>query len=249
MNRISLSDEVLVSLGLQDKVEIVRFNVVRRVEHFLLIFSFFALALTGLPQMFNSADWAQWTLGAFGGIETTRWIHHFFAILFVLEGIFHIAYLIYGVMKKHMGFEMLPSWNDFKDFQHMILYFIDRRPSMPKFGRYDYRQKFEYLAMVWGWILMAITGVIMWQPTLSTTFMPGIFVPVSKMLHGWEAVLAVLSIVIWHGYHAMLHPEVFPVDKSIFNGRISRKRMMMEHPLEFEKMDARSAVVEGRDIG
>ncbi|MBI2865073.1 MAG: cytochrome b/b6 domain-containing protein [Chloroflexi bacterium] len=249
MNRVSLSEDVLISLGLQDNVEFIRFSLVRRVEHFLLIISFVALAATGLPQKFNAADWAQWMLTAMGGIETTRWLHHFFAIVFIMEGIFHVVYAFYGLLRRRVGLEMLPAWKDVRAFQHMALYFIGKRQAMPKFGRYDYRQKFEYFAMVWGWLLMAATGLIMWQPTWATNYLPGILIPVGKMLHGWEAVLAVLSIVIWHGYHVIFHPDVFPVDSSIFSGRISRMRMINEHPLEFEEAVGRPAIVEGLKRG
>lgn len=245
MNRISISNDVLVSLGLQDKIEFVRFSLSQRVEHFVLIFSFTMLSATGLPQKFNGELWAQWMINMSGGIETTRWLHHFFAIVFILEGIYHVAYIAYEFLTKKVGFDMVPNLQDFKDFYQMVLYYAGRREDPPRFGRYDYKQKFEYFAIVWGWICMVVTGLIMWKPVIATQFLPGILVPAGKMLHSWEAVLAVLAIVIWHGYHALLHPDVFPVDKSIFTGKMSRKRMIEEHPLEYERLTGQPAAHDG----
>jgi hypothetical protein len=43
-------------------------------------------------------------------------------------------------------------------------------------------------------------------------------------------------VITWHIYNAHLNPDVFPFDRTIFDGRISRHRMEHEHPLELERM-------------
>ena len=64
----------------------------------------------------------------------------------------------------------------------------------------------------------------------------GEFIPAAKALHTNEALLAFLVIVIWHIYNAIFSPEVFPVDTVMFTGRISKERMMHEHPIEYERL-------------
>jgi len=70
---------------------------------------------------------------------------------------------------------------------------------------------------------MAFTGLILMYPILFTTFFPGEFVAAARTAHGNEALLAVLTIIIWHLYDTILKPDIFPLDKTIFSGKISQK--------------------------
>ena len=49
-----------------------RFRVMARIEHIILLLSFTMLAITGLPQKWPDASWADAMIAAMGGIETTR---------------------------------------------------------------------------------------------------------------------------------------------------------------------------------
>ncbi|MDP3112414.1 MAG: hypothetical protein Q8M71_09970, partial [Thermodesulfovibrionales bacterium] len=90
--------------------------------------------------------------------------------------------------------------------------------------------------VVVGGILMIATGAILWVPTVAARFFPGEFIPAAKALHTNEALLAFLVIVIWHIYNAVFSPEVFPIDTVMFTGKISKERMIHEHPLEYERL-------------
>ena len=69
----------------------------------------------------------------------------------------------------------------------------------------------------------------------STRFIPGSLVTASRVAHSYEALLAFLAIILWHFYHAHLAADSFPMDTSIFTGKISAERMRREHPLEYEQ--------------
>ncbi|NLE75824.1 MAG: hypothetical protein GX605_03605, partial [Chloroflexi bacterium] len=69
-----------------------------------------------------------------------------------------------------------------------------------------------------------------------TRWIPGVVIPASKVAHGYEALLAFLAIITWHFYNAHLAHGVFPLDTSIFTGKISRERMVEEHPLEYQRL-------------
>jgi hypothetical protein len=129
---------------------------------------------------------------------------------------------------------MLPVIEDFKHLFQDISYYLGQRKHKAYYGRYSYGEKVEYLAVVWGTVIMAITGFIMWNPIFATRSLPGSIIPASKAAHGWEAVLAVAAIIIWHFYH--VHLRHF--NKSIFNGKISREEMEDEHPGELAQIDA-----------
>ena len=112
---------------------------------------------------------------------------------------------------------------------------------MPKFDRFDFRQKVEYWALIWGTLLMVLTGFILMFPITVTHYLPGIVIYAAKAAHGYEAVLAFLSIITWHMYNTHFAPNMFPVDTTIFTGMISRERLREEHSLEYERLVARES--------
>jgi hypothetical protein len=101
-------------------------------------------------------------------------------------------------------------------------------------GRYTFEEKMEYWAFVWGVIVMGTTGFIMWNPITTVHFLPGEVIPAAKTAHGWEAVLAILAIIIWHMYG--VHLKRF--NKSMFTGKMSEEEMLHEHPLELADLKA-----------
>jgi hypothetical protein len=42
--------------------------------------------------------------------------------------------------------------------------------------------------------------------------------------------------VVWHLYNVHLNPQVFPMSKVWLTGRISKKDLRRDHPLEYERL-------------
>ncbi len=133
---------------------------------------------------------------------------------------------------------MLPGLQDVQDGLGSVACLAGLRKQGPRYGRYDSKQKVEYWAMIWGTFSMSITGVILLFAVIATRFLPGVLVPASKILHGYEAALAFLAILTWHMYNAHLANGVFPLDTSIFAGKIVVEWMKEEHPKEYERLTA-----------
>ena len=230
----------------QPPEEFVRFSLSQRAEHMAMMFSFTILVVTGLPQKFYGDPWAQTIMMTLGGIETVRLVHRACAVLFVLEGMYHIGYIGRLVASGDFAPSMIPGIRDLRDAINTFKYCIGTSSVMPKFGRFDYRQKFEYWAVVMGWLIMVGTGLIMVFPAQATQLLPGAFIPAAKEMHGGETLLVLLIVVVWHLYGAHFNPQRFPGDTSIFTGKISRQRMIHEHPLEYARF-IRSLVEDVRE--
>jgi len=209
-----------------------RFTIPLLLEHWLLALCFTMLALTGLSQMFSTHSWAKAVVALMGGIEQVRFIHRLFGLIMILESIYHLLAWAYRTVVLHVPFTMLPRPQDVKDLIGVIKYNLGLSEERPRFDRYSYEQKVEYWAMVWGTIVMVGTGLMLWRADLVTRVLPGEAIAVARVIHGGEALLAVLAILTWHVYHA--HIRHF--NKSIFTGKMSEEEMEEEHPLELERL-------------
>lgn len=211
-----------------------RFGKWERLEHAVLIISFTILSITGIPQKFAQADWAIWMIGAMGGIEAVRIIHRSAAIVLMIGTIYHVVAVGYKVFVLRIRMTMLPGLQDVKDGFQALFYNVGLTKTFPQMGRYTFGEKLEYWAVVWGTVVMIITGFMLWNPILTTAILPGQFIPAAKAAHGGEALLAVLSILTWHFYN--VHVRIF--NKSMFSGYLDPHEMEEEHPLEIADIEA-----------
>lgn len=215
---------------------VTRFSVRQRIEHLCGMVLFIALAVTGLAQKFYEARWAQWTILAMGGIDRVRWAHRGAGIAFAALATVHLGAGLALVVSGRSRLSIVPTRKDFRDAAMMMRYYLRLSDEQARFDRYDYRQKFEYWGLVLGSMLMIITGLMLYFPVLTTRFLPGEIIPVAKMAHSNEGLLAFLVVITWHIYNAHFSPDVFPFDTSIFTGKVSRERMEREHQLEYDRI-------------
>ncbi|KAA3665181.1 MAG: cytochrome C [Chloroflexi bacterium] len=211
----------------------IRFRLMARIEHFVLMISFTILGITGLPQKYATSPWGIAMIEAMGGIELVRVIHRASAFVLVIGSVYHLFTSAYRLFVKHERLRMALSKQDFWDIVNTLRYnfgLIKEHPKMPKF---NFGEKLEYWAVVWGTAVMAITGFMLWNPISTTAVLPGAFIPAAKAAHGGEALLAVLSILIWHMYN--VHIKHF--NPSMFTGRLPKKQMEEEHALELERLE------------
>jgi cytochrome b subunit of formate dehydrogenase len=212
----------------------VRFQLSQRIAHILLLTSFTLLGLTGLVQKFAQSGAAQAMIRFLGGIESTRQVHHVAAVVLMLLTIYHAVDIAYKIFVRRVRLTMLPGFKDAWDAWQAFLYNLGIAKSRPQMGRYTFEEKMEYWALIWGTIVMGITGFMMWNPISTTRLLPGEFIPAAKAAHGGEALLAVAAIIIWHMYS--VHIKRF--NKSMFTGKLSEEEMLHEHPLELADMKA-----------
>ncbi|MBN1563824.1 MAG: c-type cytochrome [Anaerolineae bacterium] len=211
-----------------------RFKPSQRFEHIIVILTFTVLALTGIPQKFSSHDWAKSMIDFLGGIESVRIVHRIMATLLVAESIYHGGILSYKIYVLGQRLTMIPGIKDARDVWDYIRYNLGWSKEHPHMPRYNFGEKAEYLAMVWGTLIMVLTGFMLWNPIGTAAILPGAWIPAAKAAHGAEAVLAVLSIITWHMYNV----HVKMLNKSMFTGKLTHGQMKEEHGAELAEIEA-----------
>lgn len=219
---------------------VVRFSVWSRVQHALIILLFTVLLVTGLPQKWPGADLSRWIVDHLGGVFVARWLHRAAGIVFSGLVVAHLTVAITGVVTRRMRPSMLLHRQDFRDAIQNLRYYAGYADAPPKFGRYDYRQKFEYWGLIFGSMIMVATGFILYFPIIVSRILPAELIPAAKVMHSYEALFAFLIVLIWHMAGAHLAPESFPIDTSIFTGKIRKDKLRHEHALEYEELFGKS---------
>jgi cytochrome b subunit of formate dehydrogenase len=210
-----------------------RFTLSQRIQHILLTVTFFGLVFTGLPQKYSTESWAQTVINIFGGIEAVRIIHRVMATGLMATAIYHGGEVSYKLFVLGQRPTMLPSLRDLRDAWQWVRYNLGLDNLHPRMPRYNFGEKAEYLALIWGTVIMILTGVMLWNPIALTKLFPGTWIPAARFAHGAEALLAVFSIVIWHLYNTVIKTR----NPSIFTGRIPRSLMEEEHAEELEAIE------------
>jgi cytochrome b subunit of formate dehydrogenase len=90
----------------------------------------------------------------------------------------------------------------------------------------------EYWAVVWGTMIMGVTGLAIWFKIGVTHWLPRWAIEVATTIHYYEAILACLAIVVWHFYHVIFDPDIYPLNRTCIDGRVSREWLEEEHPLD-----------------
>jgi cytochrome b subunit of formate dehydrogenase len=220
-----------------------RFRGMQVAMHVAIVVSFLLLAATGLPLKFAGAPWAAPLMAIFGGPQVASWLHRFAGVVTFGYFAWHLAMVIYAMLvRKERGClwgprSMVPQPKDLFDFIGMVKYFLYLGPR-PKFDRFTYWEKFDYLAVFWGVAIIGASGLMLWQPTFFTAFLPGWAINAAYVVHSDEALLATGFIFLFHFFHTHLRPEAFPMDTVIFTGRVPLETFKHERPLEYERLVA-----------
>lgn len=218
-----------------------RFDNIHIFLHILINISFLTLAFTGLPQSYAHTELAKWMFKNVMPLETAQNLHYIAA---AVTGFYFLTHLIFLTLKlKKIGLKkmftgpdtLMPRWKDFTDFWAHLKWFLKKGPA-PKFDRWTYWEKFDYFAVFWGVLVIGLSGLLRWQEEFFGNLLGGGVITLADTIHKEEALLATAFIFIVHFFNTHLRAEKFPMDISIYSGRISEKDFKEERSLQWERM-------------
>ena len=193
-------------------------------QYALLVGSLLVLALTGLPQKFDSLGLSQWLIHSVGGIETVRLIHQIAGSVLIFAGFYHVALVLIAVLvfKVMTPLQMIPDAKDLRDALQMVRYFLGLRRNRVAFDRPSYFQKIDYWVIVWSLAVMGVSGLFVLFPVRVTRLVSGEAVLAAQRVHSDSAVLVVAWVLIVHLIYVGLAPALFPYKATILSGRTPR---------------------------
>jgi formate dehydrogenase gamma subunit len=210
-------------------LRVTRMSLSQRAQHFTLAVSFMVLAVTGFALRFPDC-WAAKLLGS--NELFRRWSHRAAALLLLAVAVYHLWYILARKEGRQLAKDLLPAPKDLGDVAHSARYLAGLSRDKARIGRFGYAEKLEYWAVIWGTLIMGLTGLVIWFKMAVTRFLPRWAVEVAVTIHYYEAVLACLAIVVWHFYDVIFDPDVYPVNWACWNGKVSEHWLAEEHPLE-----------------
>ena len=207
----------------------VRMLSFERLEHGLLVLSFLTLVWTGFALKYPDQWWARPLLVREGNLRSA--VHRIAAVVFMGVAVMHVVSLIASRRLRRHWKELIPNAEDGRQALSNFSYNVGLRTRKPYRSAHSYIEKAEYWAVVWGAIVMVVTGLMLWGTNLMLALFPKIWLDVATSVHFYEAVLATLAIAVWHFYTVIFDPDVYPMDTAWLTG-VSVK------PLETEEAAA-----------
>jgi len=200
--------------------QIFRINPWFRIAHWGVMLSFPTLVFTGFALKYPDSWWSAPFL-LWGRHEAFRGtLHRAAAIVLIAATLYHFAHLALNRRDRRFLLAMLPKWKDVSDLVGVARYNLNLSKDEPQFGKFNYAEKLEYWAFLWGAAIMALSGFLLWFNNFALRHFPKWITDAATAVHWYEALLATFSILLWHFYMVIFDPLVYPMDTAWLNGTV-----------------------------
>lgn len=216
--------------------EVQRMNLNFRIAHWLTVISFPVLVITGFALKYPDAWWSrpmrQWEQHfAFRGT-----LHRVAAVVLLASLAYHVVHLILVRRDRVILRNLMPGFGDLRNMSDLLLYNLGLSRTAPAFGAFSYAEKMEYWAFLWGSVVMAASGFILWFNNFALRHFPKWVTDAATALHFYEAILATFSILIWHMYMVVFDPDVYPMDRAWLTGKASADHLRHTRPAYYAEL-------------
>jgi len=226
--------------------QVVRMNHYFRIAHGGVILSFPALVVTGFALKYPETWWAQPLLLWEGHFAFRGVLHRAAATILIASVIYHIIHLAVNRRDRVFLRAMVPQAKELTDLVQVFSYNLGLTKTEPQFGKFNYAEKVEYWAFLWGTVMMTASGCLLWFNDFTLRHFPKWVSDAATAVHYYEALLASFSILLWHFYMVIFDPIVYPMDTAWLTGRIAADHYRHSRPEYFRALE-REGLVESPD--
>jgi len=216
--------------------KVIRMSLRFRLQHIVLMVLLLVLAVTGFVLMYHENSLAQWIIRMEGGVHNRGIVHRVAAVLLMANLVYHIFYMLFSREGKPELRQLFIGRQDIDDLFQSLRYNLGTAKEYPRFGRYGYKEKFQYWGASAGIVLISLTGIMLWAEEFSMFFFPKFVLDLALIIHGYQGLLGFVLLFLWHLYNVHLHPSVFPMNPSWITGKVSAEWLREEHSLEYERL-------------
>ncbi len=217
-----------------------RMDLHLRIQHALLLVAIFYLAASGFALKYPEIRFSQAWIGLWGGVENAGHLHRFAALLLIIDSLYHLLYIVIQRFRRKISFKMLPNIDDATHLFQNIRYLTGIRKEKPLFFTFTYIQKLNYWVVASVVLIMIISGLMYWFPTVTARILPSQVTTwiwgVAYVIHSTEAFLILFFAFVWHFYNVHLKSRVFPMSWVWITGKIDLEDLMEDHPGEFKRL-------------
>jgi len=209
--------------------------------------TFVIQSATGLARMYVGTGWGKQLTDLFGGYPNTLTIHKWVGLLMLFAFIIHLIYILATINWRGLPGSiygpdsLIPRLEDIGQSIRHVGWILGLN-GPPRFDRWAYWEKFDYWAVFWGICLLGGTGLILYNPVISSRFIPGWALNVLLWIHRIEATLAMAHVFLIHFFIGHLRRENFPMDLVMFEGGIDLEKARHERPDWVERMENEGAL-------
>jgi formate dehydrogenase gamma subunit len=207
-----------------------RLTLSERIQHVLLLTSFITLVVTGFALKFPESFWAAPIVAWEENYPIRGWVHRIAGVVLIGASVYHLIYVVFWKSGRRWMRAMLPRVRDVREAVHAAGYYLGYRRNLPTFAKFNYAEKMEYWALVWGTIVMAATGILLWAHDFVLRNLSMAWIDVSTAIHYYEAILATAAIVIWHFYFVIFDPDIYPLKWTFLTGKAPHHEVREEEP-------------------
>lgn len=221
--------------------EVVRLTLNERLQHLALMVCVLVLMVTGLALRYGDTWLGRGLIALEGGMEARGLLHRAASLGLMLLWAYHAGYVVFSRRGHDQLMELLPRWQDLRDLGMVLRQNLGGKGPEPRFGRFDFRQKFQYWAVALGVTAMVPTGLVLWFESQAMAALPKWVLDLARVVHSGEGLVIFLVLFLWHLYDTHLRPEVFPMDRTWLTGRMTRKQWQERHAREYEEREEEKA--------
>ena len=208
---------------------VVRMNGNQRIQHLVMMISFLLLVFSGVAIRY-SGSWFVHNLGS--GVRLIGILHRFAGLMLMASGLYHLAYVAFTREGRRLLHDLWPGLKDLRDLFANLRHHMGALVDKPEFGRFTYAEKIEYWALFAGTVSMGLTGTLLWAYVSAGNLLSCWWIDLARTLHFYEALIASLTILVWHFYQVFLDPDVAPMNWAWWDGKVSRAQYLREHALD-----------------
>jgi formate dehydrogenase gamma subunit len=223
--------------------QVTRMNRNFRIAHAGVILSFPTLVFTGFALKYPEAWWSRPILLWERHLAFRGAVHRGAAVILIASTLYHVIHL--AIVRRDRLFlkAMFPGWRDITDLVQVFAYNLGISKAEPRFAKFNYAEKVEYWAFMWGTAVMTVSGLLLWFNDFTLRHFPKWVSDAATAIHYYEALLATFSILLWHFYMVIFDPLVYPMDTAWLTGKVPADHYRHSRP-EYLRALQRAHLVE-----